>query len=111
MRLMLFIPGGLSCAASRVIPRVAADTGEQRIVFDRTQSAVPLPIGALQPLERLVLLAAPRIGLGDLVRGALCTLSMRNRGLERNGEAARRDRHWNILTAWLASLSQYERRR
>src|ERR1700676_493362 len=48
---------------------------------------------------------------GVLVRAALCTLSMRNRGLERNGEAARRDRHWNILTAWLASLSQYERRR
>ena len=51
----------------RSVAGIAKQRGHQQVYLDVGQVAGALLVGPLQPFERLLLLAAPRINLRDLV--------------------------------------------
>ena len=66
-------------AEERLVARIAMQVLEHRIAFDSGESAIALLVRALEPLERLVLLAPPGVDLGKSGRPrlALPSLSVR----------------------------------
>ena len=50
-----------------LVPWIRAHPRKERIEFDVGHAAVELGVGAIEPLERLARLAAPRVDLGDLI--------------------------------------------
>jgi hypothetical protein len=54
----------------RAVARIAFDFSQQRINFHVTHAGVVLYARTLQPLECVIVVAAPGIRFGDLVRGA-----------------------------------------
>ena len=55
----------------RGVAGIVAQLGDQRVGLDEGQPAIVLGVGAIEPLEGLVLFATPSVDLGDLVGGAL----------------------------------------
>src|SRR5689334_21287907 len=52
----------------RLEARISAQRFQHRRELDERDPTISLPIGTLQPLKRLILLATPGAGLRDLVR-------------------------------------------
>jgi hypothetical protein len=58
--------GQIHLLQQRSVAGIAKQRGHQLVYLDVGQAAVALLLGPLQPFERLLLLAAPRINLRDL---------------------------------------------